>query len=142
DGMPLSADYQKLVEEVEKMSLAQWHEASDGMLQRDRQLSNEYLSRVAPGDEDGKVANKHYSIRYTEVMAVDSDFVLAEKGEYKNLGARRWQAFRENIAESRAAAAELKKQRSGGTGAVLNSAVGSIDLPDLHILQTDGIAAE
>ena len=75
-------------------------------------------------------------------MAVDSDFVLAEKGEYKNLGARRWRAFRENIAESRAAAAELKKNGTGGgSGAVLNSAVGSIDLPDLHILQTDADAS-
>jgi hypothetical protein len=142
DGMPLSGDYQKLVDEVEGMSFAEWHEASDGMLQRDRQISNAYLARVAPGDSAAKDAHKHYSIRYTEVMAVDSDFVLAEKGEYKNLGARRWRAFRENIAESRAAAAELKKQNVGGTSAVLNSAVGSIDLPDLHILQTDGGGAE
>ena len=51
---------------------------------------------------DAAGANKHYSIRYTEVMAVDSDFVLAEKGDYKNLAARRWKAFRETISESRA----------------------------------------
>jgi hypothetical protein len=76
-------------------------------------------------------------------MAVDSDFVLAEKGDYKNLGARRWKAFREQIAESRAAAAQLKKTGpAGGTGAVLNSAVGSVDLPDLHILQSNTEAGE
>ena len=69
--------------------------------------------------------------------------VLAEKGEYKNLGARRWKAFRETISESRAAAAQLKKDGTGGgTGAVLNSAVGSVDMPDLQILQSDGEAGE
>jgi anaerobic magnesium-protoporphyrin IX monomethyl ester cyclase len=142
-GLPLSADYQKLVDEVERMSLDEWHEASEGMLQRDRQISNAYLAQVTPGDAASRDAHKHYSIRYTEVMAVDSDFVLAEKGEYKNLGARRWRAFRENIAESRAAAAELKKNgQGGGTGAILNSAVGSIDTPDLHILQSDGDGSE
>ncbi len=142
-GLPASAAYQKLADEVEAMDFATWHELSDGMLQRDREISNGYLSRVAPGDAPAMAANKHYSIRYTEVMAVDSDFVLAEKGEYKNLAARRWKAFREQISESRAAAAALKKNGDGGgTGAVLNSAVGSIDMPDLHILQSDGEAGE
>lgn len=142
-GLPLSGEYARLSAEVEAMDFATWHEASDGILARDREISNQYLLRVKPGDAAAMAANKHYSIRYTEVMAVDSDFVLAEKGDYKNLGARRWKAFREQIAESRAAAAELKKAGTGGgTGAVLNSAVGSVDLPDLHILQSDGDAGE
>lgn len=142
-GLPLSAEYQKLVDEVEAMDFDTWQEASEAILGRDREISNGYLARVLAGDATAMAANKHYSIRYTEVMAVDSDFVLAEKGDYKNLGARRWKAFREQIAESRAAAAELKKDGiGGGTGAVLNSAVGSIDLPDLHILQSDGEAGE
>jgi hypothetical protein len=77
-------------------------------------------------------------------MAVDSDFVLAEKGDYKNLGARRWKAFREQIAESRAAAAALGGGRPArlGTNAVHNSGVGSVGLPDLHILQTSTEAGE
>lgn len=142
-GLPLSNEYARLAEEAEAMDLPAWQEASESMLTRDREISNRFLASVAPGDADAMAANKHYSIRYTEVMAVDSDFVLAEKGEYKNLGARRWKAFRESIASSRAAAAELKKDGTGGgTGAILNSAVGSVDIPDLHILQSDGEAGE
>ncbi len=137
-GLPLSAAYGRLVDEVERMDATAWHEASETLLARDRELSNGYLARVSPGDAAAAAANKHYSIRYTEVMAVDSDFVLAEKGEYKNLGARRWKAFREQIAESRAAGAALKNDgQSQGSGAILNSAVGSVDMPDLHILQSD-----
>lgn len=142
-GLPLSDEYRKMVDEVEAMDFAAWHEASESTLARDREVSNGFLAKVAPGDAAAMAAHKHYSIRYTEVMAVDSDFVLAEKGDYKHLAARRWKAFRESITESRAAAAELKKDGTGGgTGAVLNSAVGSIDMPDLHILQSDGEAGE
>ncbi len=142
-GLPLSAEYAALVDEVDAMDLPAWQAASESLLQRDRQLSNAYMARVSPGDAAAVAANKHYSIRYTEVMAVDSDFVLAEKGEYKNLGARRWRAFREQISESRAAAAALKADGTGGgSGAVLNSAVGSIDMPDLHILQSDSPSGE
>lgn len=142
-GLPLSGEYARLVEEVDGMSFAEWHEASDGILQRDRAISNASLAKVAPGDVEARAHQKHYSIRYTEVMAVDSDFVLAEKGEYKNLGARRWRAFREQISESRAAAAAIKADgKGGGSGAILNGAVGSIDLPDLHILQSSTEAGE
>ena len=141
-GFPLSCEYQKLVDEIDPMDLAEWNRISEGLLARDRSISNGHLARVQPGDAADAAANKHYSIRYTEVMAVDSDFVLAEKGEYKNLGARRWKAFREQIAESRAAGAALKKDAAGGNGAILNSAVGSVDMPDLHILQSDMLAGE
>jgi anaerobic magnesium-protoporphyrin IX monomethyl ester cyclase len=139
-GFDLSGDYAKLADEVERMPFEAWHAASDSMLERDRAISNAYLAKVN-GDTR---AIKHYSIRYTEVMAVDSEFILAEKGHYKDLAARRWKAFRETIAESRAAASALKAQpdATGGTGAVLNSATGSIDLPDLHILDGDGASAE
>ncbi len=142
-GLPVSDAYQKLADEVEAMDLAEWQEVSDGMLQRDREISNAYLAQVTPGDADAMQRLKHYSIRYTEVMAVDSDFVLAEKGDYKNLAARRWKAFRESISESRAAGEALKKDgKMAGTNAVMNSAVGSVDIPDLHILQSDGEAGE
>jgi len=44
---------------------------------------------------------------------------------------------------SRAAAAALKADGAGGgNGAILNSAVGSVDLPDLHILQSHTEAGE
>lgn len=142
-GLSLSAEYARWVDEVDGLSAGQWHEASDHILQRDRSISNSYLAKVPVGDVEARARFKHYSIRYTEVMAVDSDFVLAEKGEYKNLGARRWKAFREQISTSRAAAAALKADGvSGGSGAILNSAVGSIDLPDLHILQSTTDAGE
>ncbi len=142
-GLALSGAYAKLVEEVDALSFDEWHEVSESILQRDRSISNDYLTRVGPGDVEARSRYKHYSIRYTEVMAVDSDFVLAEKGEYKNLGARRWRAFREHISESRAAAAALKADgKGGGNGAILNSAVGSVDLPDLHILQSSTEAGE
>lgn len=138
-GLDRSGDYQRLADEVDAMSAAQWHAVSDQMLARDRSISNDYLAQVTPGDAEAMRANKHYSIRYTEVMAVDSDFVLAEKGEYKNLGARRWRAFREQIAESRAAAAVLKQgDPAGGSAAILNSGVGSVDIPDLHIVESEG----
>ncbi len=138
-GFPLSPEYAALADEVERMSAEEWYAASDGILERDRRISNEHLARV----NGNPAAIKHYSIRYTEVMAVDSDFILAEKGHYKDLAARRWKAFRETIAESRAAAAALRKDgRDGGTRAVLNSACGSVDLPDLHILQSESEAGE
>jgi len=139
--LPLSREYQKLADEVEQLDWSQWHEMSDQMLQRDRSLSNAHLARVAPGDAAAMAAHKHYSIRYTEVMAVDSDFVLAEKGNYKHLAARRWRAFRESINESRAAAAELRKD-GNGTGTVANSTTDRTYIPDLHILQSDGQAGQ
>ncbi len=105
---PLSGEYGKLLDEVDKMDLAAWREASEEILARDREISNGYLARVGPGDTDEAARCKHYSIRYTEVMAVDSDFVLAEKGRYKNVAARRWKAFREQMTQSRTTAAGLK----------------------------------
>ena len=104
-GLPLSGEYASLVDEVEAMDAAAWHEAAEALLARDRKLSNGYLSQVSPGDADGMARWCHYSIRYTEVMAVSSDFVLAEKGDYKNEAARRWKAFREQIDQARAVAA-------------------------------------
>jgi anaerobic magnesium-protoporphyrin IX monomethyl ester cyclase len=79
--------YRKMVEEVESVSATDWPAARDEILSRDRSLSSELLARSQP----------HYSIRYTEVMAVHSDYLLAEKGEAKNQAARRWVAFREQM---------------------------------------------
>ena len=101
-GLPLSNEYAGRVAEIERMDARTWQEVSETILTTDRELSNDHLARVASGNAAAAAAYKHYSIRYTEVMAVDSDFILAEKGDYKNLAARRWKAFREQIAESRA----------------------------------------
>lgn len=114
-GLPLSTAYQKLISDVDAMSAAEWQASADGILGRDREISNAYLAAVRPGDATAAAANKHYSIRYTEVMAVDSDFVLAEKGDYKNVAARRWKAFREQISESRASATALQPHASQAT---------------------------
>jgi hypothetical protein len=132
-GLAVSPDYQKLVDEVDALDFNAWHEISDSVLDQDREISNSLLKSAGdPSKPESAAAServKHYSIRYTEVMAVDSDFVLAEKGHYKNLAARRWKAFRENIDATRTAAADLK--RVGEKAAVgLNSAVGSIGFLD------------
>jgi hypothetical protein len=87
-GWDSAAIYQKLVDEVEGIAAADWPTARDEMLQRDRELSNDLLTRSQP----------HYSIRYTEVMAVHSDYVLAEAGQAKDQAARRWVAFRDQMA--------------------------------------------
>lgn len=128
-NLPLSGAYQKLCDEIERISRDQWPACSEQMLARDRAMSNDYLARVLPGDANARKAQQHYSIRYTEVMAVDSDFVLAEKGDYKNLAARRWKAFREQIAESRAAAEAV--------GTPPTCPAERDVLPDLRVCQSD-----
>ena len=135
-GLATSAAYQKRVDRVDALRLEEWIAHSDAALDEDREVSNDLLALAAGSiGSNGSTAaqlaeqNKHYSIRYTEVMAVDSDFVLAEKGNYKNLAARRWKAFRENIDATRATAAALK-QDGDKVGTTLNSAVGSIGALD------------
>ena len=79
---PASAEYRRLVDEVDAMAADQWDRHSAAILERDRQLSDSLLQQQL----------RHYSIRYTEVMAVDSDYVLAEQGQDKHKAARTWQA--------------------------------------------------
>lgn len=79
---PASAEYRRLVDEVDAMDADQWDPHSAAILERDRQLSDGLL-------QEGL---RHYSIRYTEVMAVDSDYVLAEQGQDKHKAARTWRA--------------------------------------------------
>ncbi|MBI4446660.1 MAG: B12-binding domain-containing radical SAM protein [Acidobacteria bacterium] len=94
-GLALSSVYQRMVDEIDKMDFDYWLSASENIFLRDRELSESFLAQVAPGDTFAATRLKHYSLRYTEVMAVDSDFVLGEKGDYKNYAVRRWKAFRE-----------------------------------------------
>lgn len=86
-GSAVASQYQKLVDEVERIPAADWPAVRDEILKRDRELSNSLLAQ----------GQAHYSIRYTEVMAVHSDYVLAEKGHAKDQATRRWVAFREQI---------------------------------------------
>ncbi len=79
---PSAVRYRRWVDEVEAMDLAQWLAAEPDVLTRDRQISDELLAENA----------RHYSIRYTEVMAVDSDYVLAERGRHKHKAVRTWKA--------------------------------------------------
>jgi anaerobic magnesium-protoporphyrin IX monomethyl ester cyclase len=136
-GLPLSSEYQKLVDEVEGMDAARWDAAAEPLLARDRKISNDHLSRVTPGDADALARRRHYSIRYTEVMAVSSDFVLAEKGDYKNEAARRWKAFREQIDQARAAAADAR-----AAGSTSRPSPKDAPLPRLRITESPGSMVE
>jgi hypothetical protein len=90
-GSAVAPAYQKLIDEVERISAGDWPGVRDEILKRDRDLSNSLLAQ----------GQAHYSIRYTEVMAVHSDYLLAEKGQAKDQAARRWVAFREQIETSK-----------------------------------------
>lgn len=61
--------YQALVEEVESWDAETFEREKGSLRARDRALSEELLVKGI----------RHYSIRYTHVMAVDSEFVLAER---------------------------------------------------------------
>jgi len=77
---PAAATYRKLVDEIMAMDLQAWLAAEPEMLTQDRELSDRLLD----------AGSRHYSIRYTEVMAVDSDYVLAERGGHKHKRVRSW----------------------------------------------------
>ena len=94
-GWDTAGTYQKMVEEVERIPSGDWPDARDEILKRDRDVSTGLLGQ----------GQAHYSIRYTEVMAVHSDYVLAEKGQAKDQAARRWVAFRDQIEAARRSAA-------------------------------------
>jgi anaerobic magnesium-protoporphyrin IX monomethyl ester cyclase len=79
---PAAAEYRQLVEGVDAMDAEQWARQADTILPMDRQVSE----RLAA---EGK---RHYSIRYTEVMAVDSQYLLTEAGQDKHKPARTWRA--------------------------------------------------
>lgn len=66
--------YQPLVEEIESWDEATFERLKPTLLDRDRALSEELLRKNI----------RHYSIRYTHVMAVDSEFVLAERERLRN----------------------------------------------------------
>lgn len=84
-NIPAAGTYRKLVDEVQALTHDQWwHETEPTILKRDRELSDDLLAQGV----------WHYSIRYTEVMAVASDYILAERGADKAKAVRTWKADR------------------------------------------------
>jgi hypothetical protein len=71
--------YRELVDEVEGWDRAAFERNKGTLQERDRTLSESLLAQGIP----------HYSIRYSHVMAVNSDFVLAERAEMAGAGGRR-----------------------------------------------------
>ncbi|MCB1282330.1 MAG: radical SAM protein, partial [Salinibacterium sp.] len=66
---PTAPVYRALVDEVDAMDRATWDREKGQLHARDRELSEDFLARGLP----------HYSIRYSHVMAVHSDFVLQDR---------------------------------------------------------------
>ncbi len=66
---PCAPLYRELVEEVEAWDRATFEANKADLRRRDRELSEELLAKGV----------RHYSLRYTHVMAVDSKFVLEER---------------------------------------------------------------
>ena len=71
--------YRKLVDEVEGWSRAEFDAHKASLHERDRELSEDLLVKGIP----------HYSIRYSHVMAVNSDFVTWERREMSLATSRR-----------------------------------------------------
>ncbi|RPI28852.1 MAG: radical SAM protein [Acidobacteria bacterium] len=94
-GFPLSGEYNKVTAEIDSLDLDAWEEASETIRARDREISTAYLARINTADPAPLNDYRHYSLRYTEVMAVLSDFVTEEPGDFKNRPVRQWKAFRE-----------------------------------------------
>ncbi|MBI3723633.1 radical SAM protein [bacterium] len=65
--------YKPLVAEVDGWSREEWDRNKTDLMKRDREISDRLLDKGI----------RHYSIRYTHVMGVDSDFVLKEQGRIK-----------------------------------------------------------
>ncbi|MCB9833174.1 MAG: B12-binding domain-containing radical SAM protein [Planctomycetes bacterium] len=70
---PTAAIYRDLAAELMALDRAAWDEVKDTVQERDRVLSEDFLRRGLP----------HYSLRYSHVMAVHSDFVLAERRRHE-----------------------------------------------------------
>jgi len=76
DG-PSARLYQGLVEEIEALDRDEWEERKRTIREEDREISEELLEKGLP----------HYSIRYSHVMAVHSDFVVQERVRLRQFAA-------------------------------------------------------
>ena len=70
---PTAPTYRALVAEVDGWDRATWEAKKGGLARKDRELSEKFLAEGLP----------HYSIRYTTVMGVHSDFVRWEREQKK-----------------------------------------------------------
>ncbi|MCI0343486.1 MAG: B12-binding domain-containing radical SAM protein [Planctomycetales bacterium] len=68
---PSAPTYKKLVDEVESWDRDTWEARKNELAHRDRDLSEKLLAADVP----------HYSLRYTHVMGVHSDFVKWERAQ-------------------------------------------------------------
>ncbi|MFQ5653227.1 MAG: B12-binding domain-containing radical SAM protein [Planctomycetota bacterium] len=76
---PSAPTYQALVDQVDRMGRTEWRRFKEEALQIDRDHSERFLEKAIP----------HYSIRYSHVMGVHSDFILWEREQLrKGLQAR------------------------------------------------------
>jgi anaerobic magnesium-protoporphyrin IX monomethyl ester cyclase len=77
---PAAEIYKQELARIEPLDPAEWAKLRDPILKLDRTISDRLC---AEGIE-------HYSIRYTEVMAVSSDYLINEDPKYRNQHARAW----------------------------------------------------
>ena len=63
-GLPSAPVYRELVEEVDRLSPEAWRRRAEGFLEEDRRVSERL-------NADGRL---HYAVRFTQVMAVRSDY--------------------------------------------------------------------
>ncbi|MFT7619152.1 MAG: anaerobic magnesium-protoporphyrin IX monomethyl ester cyclase [Planctomycetota bacterium] len=73
---PTAPFYRNLIHELEAMSREEWDLVKDTIQDRDREVSEEFMAQGLP----------HYSVRYSHVMAVHSDFVEWERRQVANAG--------------------------------------------------------
>lgn len=71
---PCAPIYQKLVDEVEAWDRPTFERERASLRTRDRELSEQLM----------KQGVRHYSLRYTHVMGVDSEFVLRERARLRD----------------------------------------------------------
>jgi radical SAM superfamily enzyme YgiQ (UPF0313 family) len=77
---PAAEIYANELKKIEAMNMTEWNSCRDEILKIDRTLSEELIEKGI----------RHYSIRYTEVMSVISDYVIAENPKYRSQQSRTW----------------------------------------------------
>lgn len=77
---PAARVYREELARLDAVGLADWATMRDGILERDRQISDALLAEGVA----------HYSLRFTEVTAVHSDYLLDEPQRYRNQAAKSW----------------------------------------------------
>jgi len=82
DG-PAAEIYRKELDRIAGVDAAEWARRRDKVLEIDRQISDNLL-------RDGV---DHYSIRYTEVMAVRGDYLRSEDPKYRDRKTRAWKGL-------------------------------------------------